>query len=129
MRFKLFIVAITFITSVCIAIPEESSALSDYNDLVDKATTPTLINYIDNYYGKSCGSETDDYAKKWIQAFKRQASNNRNYHSDAVASLERAISSPDGAYAVVYEQKNDHDNTSNPYFIKVYWTEHDANSF
>ncbi len=126
---KLFVGIIALTSLLCVLLPTESSALSDYDDLTAKVTTPTLINYIDNYYGKSCGSTTDNYTEKWLYTFKRQESNNRSYHADAVASLEAAISSPDGAYAVVYGQKNNHDNTSNPYFINVYWTEHHADEF
>lgn len=100
-----------------------ANAASEYDDLVNKITTNTLINYVDNYYNKTCGSQTEDYAKRWLHQFKRQKANDRNYHSDAVDSLNRAISSTSGAYAVIYEQKNNHDNTSNPYFITVIWTE------
>jgi hypothetical protein len=126
---KLFVGIITFTLFFFILLPTKSFALSSYDDLVGKVTTSTLVNYIDNYYGKSCGSATDDYAERWLYEFKRDDSFQASYHSAAVASLQAAISSPDGAYAVMYEQKNNHDNTSNPYFITVYWTEHDKSSF
>ena len=76
--------------------------LSKYDALTDKLTTPTMINYT-SMYGKTCGSTTDDYANKWLWAFRRQQSNDRENHPAAVKSLETAISSADGAYAVVYE--------------------------
>lgn len=129
MKVKLLAGIVILASIFCIVLPTKSFALSDYDDLVGKVTTSTLVNYIDNYYGKSCGSTTDDYAERWLYAFRQQHYNNRSYHADAVTSLETAISSPDGAYAVTYEQKNNHDNTSNPYFITVYWTEHDKASF
>lgn len=88
-------------------------------------STKTLIHHIDNYSGKTCGNPDDDYAKKWLFAFKqkRYYQGDPKDHQAAVESLERAMSSPKGAYAVVYEQNNKHNNTSNPYFIKVFWTE------
>jgi len=36
-------------------------------------------------------------------------------------SLKKAMAT--GAYAIGYQQKNRHNNTSNPYFITVYWAE------
>jgi len=129
MKVKLFVGIVIFASLFCVLVPKSSLALSSYDDLVTNVTTSTLINHIDNYYGLSCGSTTDDYAERWLYEFKRQDYNHRSYHAAAVASLQTAISSPDGAYAVAYEQKNNHDNTSNPYFVTVYWTEHDKSSF
>lgn len=109
--------------AVCIALPATAEAASEYDDLVEKVTTKTLINYVDNYHGKTCGSPTDDYAKKWLHQFKRQKHNDREDHPAAVASLMRAITSEKGAYAVIYEQHNAHDKSSIPYFLTVFWTE------
>ena len=111
--------------AVCIAVPATAGAASEYDDIIDKVSTKTLIHHIDNYSGKTCGSPDDDYAKKWLFAFKqkRYYSGDPKDHQAAVESLERAMSSPKGAYAVIYEQNNKHNDTSNPYFIKVFWTE------
>lgn len=109
----------------CLLSSGRASAESTYDDLLSKITTKTLINYIDNYYGKTCGSPNDDYAQKWLYTF-RQANSYRGdpaKHQAAVRSLEKAISSPNGAYLVIYEQNNNHNNTSNPYFLRVFWTE------
>lgn len=92
--------------AVCVAVPATAGAASDYDDIINKISTKTLIHQIDNYSGKTCGSPDDDYAKKWLFAFKqkRYYSGDPKDHQAAVESLERAISSPKGAYAVVYEQ-------------------------
>ena len=122
---KLIISVIGATLAVCIAVPATAGATSGYDDIINKVSTKTLIHHIDNYSGKTCGSPDDDYAKKWLFAFKqkRYYSGDPKDHQAAVESLERAISSPKGAYAVVYEQNNKHNDTSNPYFIKVFWTE------
>ena len=122
---KLIISVIGATLAVCIAVPATAGAASEYDYIIDKVSTKTLIHHIDNYSGKTCGSPDDDYAKKWLFAFKqkRYYSGDPKDHQAAVESLERAMSSPKGAYAVVYEQNNKHNNTSNPYFIKVFWTE------
>ena len=111
--------------AVCVAVPATAGAASEYDDIIDKVSTKTLIHHIDNYSGKTCGSPDDDYAKKWLFAFKqkRYYQGDPKDHQAAVESLERAMSSPKGAYAVIYEQNNKHNDTSNPYFIKVFWTE------
>ena len=103
--------------------PVIAGAASEYDDIIDKVSTKTLIHHIDNYHGKTCGSPDDDYAKKWLFAFKqkRYYSGDPKDHQAAVESLERAISSPKGAYAVVYEQNKKHNGTA--YLIKVFWTE------
>jgi len=104
-------------------VPVIAGAASEYDDIIDKVSTKTLIHHIDNYHGKTCGSPDDDYAKKWLFAFKqkRYYSGDPKDHQAAVESLERAISSPKGAYAVVYEQNKKHNGTA--YLIKVFWTE------
>ena len=107
-------------------LPNTAHAASKYDTLTDKLTTPTMINYT-SMYGKTCGSTTDDYANKWLWAFRRQQANNRENHPAAVKSLETAISSSDGAYAVVYERVDNDRGKS--YRIHVYWTEHDKESF
>ena len=119
-----FIISVIGATlAVCIAVPATAGAASEYDDLVEKVTTKSLINYVDNYHGKTCGSPTDDYAKKWLHQFKRQKHNDREDHPAAVASLMRAITSEKGAYAVIYEQHNAQDKSSIPYFLTVFWTE------
>lgn len=115
--------------AVCIAVPATAGAASEYDDLVEKVTTKTLINYVDNYHGKTCGSPTDDYAKKWFYSFKRQKSFANPHHPEAVASLEKAINSPAGAYAVIYTQKNNHNNNSSASLAAVYWTEDGRDDF
>lgn len=107
-------------------LPNTAHATSKYDTLTDKLTTPTMINYT-SMYGKTCGSTTDDYANKWLWAFRRQQSNDRENHPAAVKSLETAISSADGAYAVVYERIDN--DTGKSYRIHIYWTEHDKASF
>ena len=109
--------------AACIVVPVIAGAASEYDDIIDKVSTKTLIHHIDNYHGKTCGSPDDDYAKKWLFAFKqkRYYSGDPKDHQAAVESLERAISSPKGAYAVVYEQNKKHNGTA--YLIKVFWTE------
>lgn len=107
-------------------LPNTAHAASKYDTLTDKLTTPTMINYT-SMYGKTCGSTTDDYANKWLWAFRRQQSNDRENHPAAVKSLETAISSADGAYAVVYERVDN--DTGKSYRIHIYWTEHDKASF
>lgn len=107
-------------------LPNTAHAASKYDTLTDKLTTPTMINYT-SMYGKTCGSTTDDYANKWLWAFRRQQSNDRENHPAAVKSLETAISSADGAYAVVYESVDN--DTGKSYRIHIYWTEHDKASF
>lgn len=107
-------------------LPNTAHATSKYDALTDKLTTPTMINYT-SMYGKTCGSTTDDYANKWLWAFRRQQSNDRENHPAAVKSLETAISSADGAYAVVYERVDN--DTGKSYRIHIYWTEHDKASF
>lgn len=107
-------------------LPNTAHAASKYDTLTDKLTTPTMINYT-SMYGKTCGSTTDDYANKWLWAFRRQQSNDRENHPAAVKSLETAISSADGAYAVVYERVDN--DTGKSYRIHIYWTEHDKESF
>ncbi len=111
------------ILAACIALPATVRAASEYDDLIEKITTKTLINHIDNYYDKTCGSPTDDYAKRWLHQFKRQKYNDHKNHPAAVASLMKAITSEKGAYAVMYEQYNAHNKSSNPYFLTVLWTE------
>lgn len=123
MRMRLILGVIGVIILACTAPPTEASAASEYDDLVEKVTTKTLIHHIDNYYGKSCGSPTEDYAERWLHQFKRQKENDRENHPAAVTSLMKAINSPKGAYAVMYDQRNTHDNNSNPYFLRVVWTE------
>lgn len=120
------IISVTGATlAVCIAVSAAAGATSGYDDIINKVSTKTLIHHIDNYSGKTCGSPDDDYAKKWLFAFKqkRYYSGDPKDHQAAVESLERAMSSPKGAYAVIYEQNNKHNDMSNPYFIKVFWTE------
>lgn len=109
--------------AVCIAVPATAGAASEYDDIIDKVSTKTLIHHIDNYHGKTCGSPNDDYAKKWLFSFKqkRYYSGDPKDHQAAVESLERAMSSPKGAYAVIYEQNNKDNGTA--YLIKVFWTE------
>lgn len=107
-------------------LPNTAHATSKYDALTDKLTTPTMINYT-SMYGKTCGSTTNDYANKWLWAFRRQQSNDRENHPAAVKSLETAISSADGAYAVVYERVDN--DTGKSYRIHIYWTEHDKESF
>ena len=107
-------------------LPNTAHAASKYDALTDKLTTPTMINYT-SMYGKTCGSTTDDYANKWLWAFRRQQSNDRENHPAAVKSLETAISSADGAYAVVYERVDN--DAGKSYRIHIYWTEHDKASF
>ena len=107
-------------------LPNTAHAASKYDALTDKLTTPTMINYT-SMYGETCGSTTDDYANKWLWAFRRQQSNDRENHPAAVKSLETAISSTDGAYAVVYERVDN--DTGKSYRIHIYWTEHDKASF
>ena len=107
-------------------LPNTAHAASKYDALTDKLTTPTMINYT-SMYGKTCGSTTDNYANKWLWAFRRQQSNDRENHPAAVKSLETAISSTDGAYAVVYERVDN--DTGKSYRIHIYWTEHDKASF
>ena len=122
---KLIISVIGATLAACIALPATAEAASEYDDIINKVSTKTLIHHIDNYSGKTCGSPDDDYAKKWLFAFKqkRYYSGDPKDHQAAVESLERAMSSPKGAYAVIYEQNNKHNDMSNPYFIKVFWTE------
>ena len=117
------------IVFIFILLPTKVSAISKYDDLIDKITTSTMINHITNPKGKVCGSPDDNYARRWQYAFRRQQYNYRDYHSDAMRSLETAISSPDGAYAVAYEQVTDDNGTKNPYLASVYWTEHNKSSF
>ena len=109
-------------------IPSKDPALtwkptsSHYDDLMEKITTDKLINYIDNYYGKTCGSPANDYSNSWLKATERQgAFYRRDYYSNYMRSLKKAMAT--GAYAIGYQQKNRHNNTSNPYFITVYWAE------
>lgn len=120
---KLIISVIGATLAACIAVPATAGAASEYDDIIDKVSTKTLIHHIDNYSGKTCGSPDDDYAKKWLFAFKqkRYYSGDPKDHQAAVESLERAMSSPKGAYAVVYEQNKKHNGTA--YLIKVFWTE------
>ena len=120
---KLIISVIGATLAVCIAVPATAGAASEYDDIINKVSTKTLIHHIDNYHGKTCGSPDDDYAKKWLFAFKqkRYYSGDPRDHQAAVESLERAMSSPKGAYAVVYEQNKKHNGTA--YLIKVFWTE------
>jgi hypothetical protein len=95
---------------------------SHYDDLMEKITTDKLINYIDNYYGKTCGSPANDYSNSWLKATEQQgAFYRRDYYSKYMRSLKKAMAT--GAYAIGYQQKNRHNNTSNPYFITVYWAE------
>lgn len=119
----------TIIVFISILLPTKVSAVSKYDDLIDKITTSTMINHVTNSKGKVCGSPYDDYARKWRYAFRRQQYNNRENHHAAFKSLEKAFSSPDGAYAVVYEQVNNSNGTKSPYLASVYWTEHDKSSF
>ena len=109
--------------------PATSSATSKYDDLVGQITTSTMINNVTNSKGKVCGSTTDDYAQKWLESFRRQQYNIHEYHPEAVKSLESAMSSPDGAYAVTYEQVDTGGGAKSPYLAKVYWTEIDKASF
>ena len=129
LMWKLVISIIGAALVVCIAVPATAGAASEYDDLVEKVTTKTLINYVDNYHGKTCGSPTDDYAKKWFYSFKRQKSFANPHHLEAVASLEKAINSPAGAYAVIYTQKNNHNNNSSASLAAVYWTEDGRDDF
>ena len=118
------IISVTGATlAVCIAVPATAGVASEYDDIINKVSTKTLIHHIDNYHGKTCGSPDDDYAKKWLFAFKqkRYYSGDPRDHQAAVESLERAMSLPKGAYAVVYEQNKKHNGTA--YLIKVFWTE------
>lgn len=128
------IISVTGATlAVCIAVSATAGAASEYDDLVDKITTKTMINHVQDYYGKSCGSPTDDYAYKWLYAF-----NQKHYfmgpyddrqHAEAVRSLQKAMTSKDGAYAVVYIQNSGSGSNSTPSIANIYWTESDKNSF
>ena len=69
---KLIISVIGATLAACIALPATAEAASEYDDLVDKITTKTMINHVQDYYGKSCGSPTDDYAYKWLYAFNQK---------------------------------------------------------
>jgi lysophospholipase L1-like esterase len=98
-------------------------AASDYDDFFPAQSTTTLINDIDNYYGMSCGSTLDDYASIWSEAMHT----NDVYSSDpahgiAMASFDAAVAG-DGGWWVQYDQVNNGDNTSNPYFITVFWAD------
>ena len=129
-----FIISVIGATlAACIALPATAEAASEYDDLVDKITTKTMINHVQDYYGKSCGSPTDDYAYKWLYAF-----NQKHYfmgpyddrqHAEAVRSLQKAMTSKDGAYAVVYIQNSGSGSNSTPSIANIYWTESDKNSF
>lgn len=130
---KLIISVIGATLAACIAVPATAGAASEYDDLVDKITTKTMINHVQDYYGKSCGSPTDDYAYKWLYAF-----NQKHYfmgpyddkqHAEAVRSLQKAMTSKDGAYAVVYIQNSGSGSNSTPSIANIYWTESDKNSF
>ena len=130
---KLIISVIGATLAACIALPATAEAASEYDDLVDKITTKTMINHVQDYYGKSCGSPTDDYAYKWLYAF-----NQKHYfmgpyddrqHAEAVRSLQKAMTSKDGAYAVVYIQNSGSGSNSTPSIANIYWTESDKNSF
>lgn len=130
---KLIISVIGATLAACIAVPATTGAASEYDDLVDKITTKTMINHVQDYYGKSCGSPTDDYAYKWLYAF-----NQKHYfmgpyddrqHAEAVRSLQKAMTSKDGAYAVVYIQNSGSGSNSTPSIANIYWTESDKNSF
>ena len=126
MKTRLVSIIIGTIIVFTFLLPNAAHATSKYDALTDKLTTPTMINYT-SMYGKTCGSTTDDYANKWLWAFRRQQSNDRENHPAAVKSLETAISSADGAYAVVYERVDN--DTGKSYRIHIYWTEHDKESF
>lgn len=98
-------------------------AASDYDDFFPSQSTTTLINNIDNYYGMSCGSTLDDYAPIWSEAMHT----NDVYSSDpahgiAMASFDAAVSG-NGGWWVQYDQTNNGNNTSNPYFVTVYWAD------
>lgn len=95
---------------------------SHYDNLMGKITINKLINYIDNFYGKTCGSPTFDYSNSWFNVVNRQGYwHRRSYHESYMKSLQKAMAT--GAYAIGYNQQNNHDNTSGTYFITVYWTE------
>lgn len=110
-----------------------SRGASGYDDLIDKITTKTMINHFQDYHGKSCGSPTDDYAPKWLYTFQQKhyfaRPNDDEQHDEAVRSLRRAMSSENGAYAVVYIQNSGSDPSSTPSMAQIYWTENDKNSF
>lgn len=108
-------------------IPSKDPALtwkptsSQYDDLIEKITTNKLINYIDNFRGKTCGSPWVDYSNSWLNLVRRQQFNQRKYHSVYMKSLYTAIAR--GAYAIGYNQINRHNDTSYTGFITIYWTE------
>lgn len=100
-----------------------ADASSPYDDFFPTYRTLNLINHIENYYGNSCGSATDDYSYTWAEAMHI----NNVYSSDpahgvAMASFDAALSG-DGGWWVEYSQINNGNNFSNPYFITVYWAD------
>ena len=124
---KKFIVSLLLITVTTMTQHDLVFAESTYDDLVGKVSTKTMTNYL-KIRGKECGSLADDYANRWLYAFKRQEYNNQANHEDAVRSLETAMKSEDGAYAVFYERTEGAADEV-VYRMYVYWTEHDKDSF
>ena len=83
---KKFFVSLLLITVTTMTQHDLVFAESTYDDLVGKVSTKTMTNYL-KIRGKECGSLADDYANRWLYAFKRQEYNNQANHEDAVRSL------------------------------------------
>jgi len=122
---KCLLLSLSFVvslTGLSVLFSTDANAISYADDWISKNTTSELINKIDNYYGMSC--DTGDYATRWLQAFQTNKFYNQNNGKweNAVASYNAAVAG-NGAWYVAYDQKNNGDNTSNPYFINIYWVD------
>ena len=77
---------------------------------------------LDNYYGKNYAKRC--FPSSWKELF---AGSSRSYFADEKASFERAMTNGKGDVAVINHNRNRADNTSNAYFITVYWVEDNTN--
>lgn len=101
----------------------KAQAASVFDDFFPAQATSTLINHIENYFGKSCGSEWDDYAATWQEAMHINNWYGPNpVHTAAMSAFDAAMANGGGVW-VQYDQVNNGDNTSSSYFVTIYWAE------
>ena len=76
---------------------------------------------IRSYYGTSI--DRSCYADSWRELFVEDGQYDRPYFQEEKASLMRALTNGKGAWAIVNSNRVAGDQTPDPYFMELYWTE------
>lgn len=88
---------------------------------IDKELCYSVTNYYNLNFPKEC------YSTSWASLFIQDGYYDRNYFEAEKTSFLNAVSSGNGAWAVVNSNNDKGDNTSNPYFIELIWVEDNSN--